>query len=228
MRFEELKLPVATRFELIIVGQDYKKHRCEAVLVGFDPGRYITVTLVNKPPQVYLHAGAAVEGRICNAYGTASFSAEIDTLREARITYLDLSYPGAIQFRSLRQFARFPIDTPVEIQAHTALGMTANTIYGHMLDISEQGARIVVEKELTKMVTKISLGVFISGFGLERDISLTAVVRNTALCSRDYPECEFAYGIEFTELEPVDGYFLQAFTSKMQLQQRQLQCPVIS
>lgn len=224
MRFEELSLTVGTRLNITIIGQDYKKHDCEAVIVGYFPGKTLVLTVPNKPPQVLLREGLNIEANVPMGEGVAHFSSSIEEVRDSLVTYLDLEYPAGVHLKTLRKNMRFSIDTPIEVNAHTGLGMTVNAIHGHMLDISENGARIVLEKELTKMVTKITLGVYLSNFGLERDVTVEAVVRNKAKTHPDYPECTFAYGVEFIELNPIERYFLQSFCLNHQIRKKQLLC----
>lgn len=224
MRFEQLSLAVGSKINVTVIGQDYKKHHCEAVLVGYLPGKTVVVTLPNKPPQVLLRAGLNIEANIPLGEGVASFSSRIEGLRDSLVTYLDLEYPAGVHVKTLRSHMRFAVDEPIEVNAHTNLGMTVNAINGYMLDISESGARIVLEKELTAMVTKITLGVYLSSFGLERDITIDAVIRNKASTHPDYPECSFAYGVEYIEFNPIDCYFLQSFCLHHQLRKKQLLC----
>ena len=224
MRFEQLSLAIGTKINVTIIGQDYKKHHCEAVLVGYFPGKTLIITLLNKPPQVLLRGGVNIEASIPLGEGVASFSSRIEEVRDSLVTYIDLEYPVGVHVKTLRKDMRFSVDTPTEVNAHTGLGMTVNAISGHMLDISASGARIVLEKELTKMVTKITLGVFLSNFGLERDITIEAVIRNKSETHPDYPECGFAYGIEFVEFNPIDRYFLESFCLSHQVRKKQLLC----
>ncbi len=224
MRFEELKLPVGKRFKLTLVGLDYKRHECEAQLVGYGEQKVVFAGLPNKPAQVLLHEGLKAEARIPLMDGVASFETTLEKIVEFPFLYVQLDYPGRIHKETLRQSARIKVDKAVEVNAHTGLGMTASAILGHMLDVSVAGARLVLEKELTAMVTKTSLAVQLSIPGLQRNMQVMAVIKNTSQTSADYPECGFAYGVEFIELEAIDRYFLQAFCTQQTLKERYLLC----
>ena len=224
MRFDELKLAVGTTFNLIIIGQDYKRHSCIASLVGYQKNRRLWIELINKPPQVLLHQGLKVEGRIANALGIAEFDSEIDDIDQSTSPYIILDYPVNIQFNSLRNEPRLPVDEPVEVVGKTALGMDTSAMHGYMLDVSCSGARLVLEKELTNMVTQVSLGVKLSLPGLERDMTVLAKVCKSSQASDEYPDYKFAYGVKFTDLAAIDEYFIQAFCARLQLQNRQLIC----
>lgn len=224
MRFEELKLSIGTHFNLTVIGQDYKRHNCRASLMGYQKSKRLMVELINKPPQVLLREGLKIEASISNALGHAKFASEIDELKQSSAPYLVLDYPAGVEFKRLRKQPRLPVDTPVEIVGNTALGMATSAMHGHMLDVSCSGARIVVEKELTTMVTQISVGVLLESQGLKRDMNLAAKICSKAKTSSDYPDYGFAYGITFVDVDEVSQYFLQAFCFQMELQSRHLIC----
>ena len=224
MRFEELKLAIGTHFNLTIIGQDYKRHHCRASLIGYQKSKRLIVELINKPPQVLLHEGLNIEASISNAVGHAKFESEIDEVDQSSSPFLILDYPAGVDFNRLRKQPRLPVDTPVEIVGQTALGMATSAMHGYMLDVSASGARIVVEKELTKMVTQISVGVLLENQSLSRDMTLNAKICKKAQLSSEYPDYSFAYGIEFCDLNETDAYFIQALCLQMELQSRQLIC----
>ncbi|MGK0441391.1 MAG: c-di-GMP-binding flagellar brake protein YcgR [Pseudohongiellaceae bacterium] len=224
MRFEELKLSIGTTFDLTIIGQDYKRHSCKASLMGYQKNCHVWIELINKPPQVLLHQGLKIEGTISNALGFAEFESEIDDLDQSSSPYIVLDYPVNIRFNELRKEPRFPVDEPVEIIGKTAMGMDTSAMHGYVLDVSCSGARVVVEKELTKMVTQASVGVKLSIPGLERDMTLMAKVRKESKKDESHPEYGFAYGLKFIDFSKIDQYFIQAFCYRMELQARQLLC----
>jgi len=211
MRLTDFILPVAKPLELSLVGLDYKTHEFAGKLLGYQKGKNVLVALDTKPGQVLLHAGLSVKVTIRLATGVLRFDSEIELVNESPFTYLHLDFPYGVEFDEIRGSVRTPVDTPVEIYAYTGLGMTSAPITGHMLDVSATGARLVVEKELTNMVTKISVGVMLERDGFKRDMTLMAEVQGKNERSKFYPECSFGYGIKFIELDSVDQLFLKAF-----------------
>ncbi|MEE8060030.1 MAG: PilZ domain-containing protein [Pseudomonadales bacterium] len=207
-----------------IVGQDYKKYQFDAQLLGYQKGECVLVTLMSKPGQILLHSGlkATLDGVLAD--GRFSFESEIEQVFESPFLYLHLDYPVAVDFQQQRQHIRVKVNTPVEVNAHTSLGMTASTIHGHMMDVSYGGARIVLEKQLTTMVTKISIGVMLESEGLERNMTLTAEICDQAELAKDYPECGFAYGVEFIAVDLVDNLFLRSFCLQEISRNRELMC----
>jgi c-di-GMP-binding flagellar brake protein YcgR len=211
MRLHELNLPIGKMLSINIVGQDYKKHQFDAQLMGYQKNQSVALTLLSKPGQVLLHTGQKLTVSAALPDGTVEFESEIERVVESPFLYLLVEYPGSVNFRHLRQHIRVRQDTPVEVNAHTGLGMTTSVICGHMLDISYGGARLVLEKELTTLVTKITIGVMLESEGLEKNISLKAEIRNKSALSEYHPDCTFAYGVEFVGVDPVDDLFLRAF-----------------
>ena len=220
MRLHELDLPIGHKVSLKLVGLDYKAHVFEAELMGFQKGESVALTLISKPGQVLLHKGlkATVEMQLDTGY--LSFESEIDEVMESPFLHVHLEYPINVDMRRIRQHVRIPVDEPVEVCGYTGLGMTTSTMSGYMLDISLGGARLVLEKELTAMVTKLSIGVMLSAGDLERDIVVMAQVRNHSKPVDDYPQCHFAYGVEFIEVGEVESLFLRSFCQQEQMRKR--------
>ncbi len=211
MRFEELSLPIGKTFTLALVGLDYKNHQFEAQLVGYQKGKNLVLSIPSKPGQILLQAGTAVSVSTRVAEGLVEFDAEIEHIHQSPFLYLLLDYPVKVGFEQHRKEPRFPVDTALEIYGHTGLGMKTSVVHGYMLDVSKSGARIVLEKELTTLITKIDIGVLLDEQELKRDMTLLGEVRNKAALSEEYPDCSFAYGIEFVEKTEIDALFLQAY-----------------
>lgn len=211
MRFKALNLPIGKNMIMRMVGLDYKKYQADVQLMGYQEGKSLAVTVLSKPRQVLLRTGQAVGLEVKLAEGQVQFDANIAYINESPFLYLLLDYPLGVNFQQQREYPRLLVDTPVEVIGHTDMGTTTSSIQGYMLDVSLGGARIVLEKELTAMVTKISIGVMLTSEGIERDLTLMAEIRKPAELSKDYPECGFAYGVEFISVELVDELFLRAY-----------------
>lgn len=211
MRLHELSIQCGSKLKISVVGQDYKSHSFDGQFVGYQQADCLFLSINSKPGQVLLHTGVAVtvEGRLPE--GVFSFETKVEQVIESTRVYLRLEYPAAFKFDAMRQHIRIKTDTPVEVTGQTGLGMSTSSISGYMMDVSYGGARIVLEKEITSMVTSLSIGVQLSAGELERDMTLMAEVRNDAVLADDYPECGFAYGVEFTKVDDVDDLFLRCY-----------------
>lgn len=216
MRLYELDLAIGQKLTLRIVGLDYKAHNFDVELMGYQKGESVALTLMSKPGQVLLHKGlkATVEGELVD--GRFSFESAIDEVLETPFLHVHLEYPPVVEFKQLRRYPRIRVNTPVEVSALTGLGMKTGTISGYMLDISQGGARLVLEKELTAMVTTLTVGVMLESQDISRNIEIQAKVAKPSKPVEDYPECSFAYGVEFTELGEIEKLFLRCFCLQQQ------------
>lgn len=211
MRLEELNLSIGQPLELIIVGQDYKRHQCRGELIGYKAGKSLSIHIPIKPPQVLLRDKLPLEVTVQLPNGVATFESEIEQLNEFPFLALQCEYPRSVNFERKRREVRIPVDTQVQVIGHTNIGMKTDSISGYALDVSFTGGRIALEKELTNMVKKISVGLLLETEDIRRDLEIMAVVRNQSEKSDDHPDCNFCYGIEFIELEDIDRFFLRAY-----------------
>lgn len=224
MQFDELAVNLGWLLNVEITGQDYKRHHCQARLVGYQSTRRIFIELINKPPQILLHQGLKIFVQVPLALGVANFETLIEGFEKGDSGYLILAAPEDINMTTLRQAPRIPVDEPIEVIGQTALGMATSSLHGYVLDISQQGACIVVEKELTKMVTEVTLGVCLSMDHLTRDMNLSAKLSRRLPAAEQHPDYHFSYGVSFLNVTDIDQYFLAAFCQGMVLKNNQVLC----
>ena len=212
MRFHELNLPVGRTVDMLVVGQDYKKHTFRARLLGYQKNHFILVEPIDKPPQVYLRELQGVSLRIANDLGIARFDSQIERLDERPAGLLmELEYPVAIEFKQKRSWPRVRIDVPVQVVAHTGLGMKSGAIDGRLTDLSEVSAMILTQKALTKIVTQLDVTLSLSDGIISRNMNVLAVVSAVVDNTEKEPAYPFAYGIQFKDLDDIDRYFLRAY-----------------
>ena len=211
MKLNELKLPIGKPLKLTVVGQDYKQHEFFGNLMGYEVGEVLMISLPVKPGQVLLRQGLQVSIEIPLPSGIARFNTSIESIVESSFRYVCLAYPARIEFEKLRDGVRVPIDTPITLQAHTNLGMSTSLIHGQMLDVSASGANIVTEKKLSKIITKVTIGALLSISGLEKNLNLTAVIRQINKPSKGHAQYNYAYGIQFIEIEEINDLFIRLF-----------------
>jgi hypothetical protein len=211
MRLDDIVLPIGKPLTLAVKGQDYKQHVFDATLIGYEVGQMVMLSMPVKPGQVLLHSGLQVEVKISLPEGQAIFKTSIDEVGDWGFRYVKLDYPGQIDYQNPRQHIRVPTDYPVELVGHTSLGIDTDSIHGHVLDVSVAGIRVVTEKEFTSMVSSVTVGMFLSAYGMERDMTLDAKIFNSAPLSEDYPDYGFGYGLEFINLDDTNKWFLHAY-----------------
>lgn len=212
MRFHELNLPVGNVFDMTMIGQDYKKYTFLARLLGYQKNAFVIVTPLEKPPQILLRAGQGVSVRCLTGSGVARFESQVEQLEESSSgVILLLDYPPTIQFLRKRQWLRVGVDAPVRVVATTELGMKSGSINGQLIDLCEVGAKLVTDKELTKIVTQMNLTFRLADDVIQHDLDINATI-SAALASDDgggpFP---FTYGVKFTNISVMDSFFLRAY-----------------
>jgi hypothetical protein len=224
MRLDELNLSISEPLKLTITGLDYKRHHCKAELVGLKKDKTLILHLPAKPPQVLLQEDMVIRVEIALPKGNVSFETGIDRIQEQPSLILHCDYPVGIDYQKRREEIRVPLDTPVTVVGHTKMNMDTYLIKGHILDVSFSGARIVLEKELTKMVTHLSLTVLLSDGVIEKEVKLTAKIRNPSEPSKEHPECGFSYGLKFMDVPEMESLFLRVICLQHIQQQKLLRC----
>ena len=220
MNLDDLSLPIGKALKVSIKGQDYKTHTFDAQLIGYQTNQMVMLSMPIKPGQVLLHIGLRVSVEISLPEGRASFEADIDDVGDWGFRYLKLDYPGSIHYEQPRENIRVPADAPVELIAHTSLGMSTGSIHGQVLDVSTAGIRVVCEKELTSMVTEVEVGLYLSAYDLQRDMTVFTTIANKSAPSADYPDYPYGYGLALDRLDEADYWFLHAYCLEHIIRQR--------
>jgi hypothetical protein len=214
--FSELALPVGYQLQLTMVGQDYKRYRCTGTLIGYQSGGGFMVCLTHKPAQIMLREGLKVEGGVETPLGVGRFVSRIEQVATSPFEYLTLAWPESLSWQLIRQAGRYRVEFPLQIIAQTSLGVAIKPMRGLVLDMSETGARIVVEKALTAMVNQVELSFDLPAMGKLRPILINGVIRQNLSIDPQQYGFAFAYGVEFLELDDLPSLALHVFTLDQQ------------
>ncbi len=215
MQFADLKLPVATRMQLEFVGQDYKRYPCEAVLLGYRSGESVLVYLPKRPPQVTLRLGIKVEAKMALQSGIVAFESFINQLCTQPFPYLHIAYPASVSLEPLRQVPRFPLNATLKAVAYSAIGVATSYLDGRFLDISVNGTRVSLEKELSSVVTRLDITATISVAGTEQQLALKTDMKRS-FGRGDKGDQGWHYGLAFQELTPPQKLLLLALCHELQ------------
>lgn len=215
MQFDELKVPVGSRIQLTFIGQDYRRYPCDGQLLGFRPGESLLVYFPKRPPQVLLRVGMKLEAKLAMQSGIVGFECFVDQLCSQPYAYLHLTYPRALSLTPLRRAPRFPFEHALTASAVTALGVTTAHLRGCFIDISLNGARVALDKELTSIVSRVETSCEVSVAGLAQTLELSAEVKRNfePAPGSGYP---YQYGLSFTELSPTQRLLLLALCHELQ------------
>lgn len=216
MQFAELRLPVGTRMQLNFIGLDYKRYPSEASLIGYRSGESVLVYLPKKPPQVLLRDGIKVEGKFALQMGIVTFASAIQQICEQPYSYLHFAWPLDVQLEPLRKYPRFPLDVALHLTAFTAMGIATAKLRGRFRDISLQGARFGLEKELTSAVTKVLLTAKVRVADMQHTLELHGEIKRAFGRDEKAPDHPFTYGVLFAEMEPPQRLLLLALCQELQ------------
>lgn len=216
MQFAELRLPVNARLVVGIQGQDYKSYNCEAALLGYKAGESVLVTLVSKPAQVLLREGARVDVRAAMQMGIAQFSSHIMRVVTAPFPYLHLACPAAVTMEALRKYPRFPLTAEFSMIAQTAFGISTGRMPGRFVDISINGARIALQKELSAAVPQIAISARLVVAGTGQELQVKAAIRRAFGRDDTMADRPFVYGVSFEEVPPLQTLLILALCHELQ------------
>lgn len=216
MEFGELKLPVATRMQLNFVGLDYKRYPSDASLLGYRSGESVLVYLPKKPPQVLVREGVNVEAKLALQMGIVSFASTILQVCEQPYSYLHFAWPQKIELEPLRRFPRYPLEATFQLTAFTAMGIATAKLRGRFRDISLQGARFGLEKELTSAVTKVLLTAKVKVADMEHSLELHGEIKRAFGRDEKAADNPFTYGVSFHEMPPPQRLLMLALCQELQ------------
>ena len=209
MQFSDLRIPLATRMQMEVIGSDYKAQALLGQLLGYRVGTCLLVQLAKKPTTT-LQRNTRVSVRVGLQSAIIQFDSLIEYICEAPFLYVHLAYPGAVTIeQQLRRNPRFELDAPVS--ATSSADSQVST--GRILDISLNGARVQLEQELT--TPEITLSVAIFAVGSQHQLSLKATVKRISSSLAEAPNT-FLYGASFIDVPASQKLLLQALCYELQ------------
>jgi c-di-GMP-binding flagellar brake protein YcgR len=214
MQFIDLRIPVATRMHLTIVGLDYKPQQYSAQLLGFR--RDMTVlAFLTKKPTVVPSALSTVAVRVGLQSAIVSFDSAVQQFFEQPFPYLHMAYPEKVTIeQQLRRSPRFPLDLPTTVAVQRD-GTTSRPVRAHFTDISLNGARLTLEARLPEDATTVVLASSVFVAGTEQELQLLAEIRS--LPEQNVPTAgAYPYGISFIETTSHQLLLLQALCYELQ------------
>lgn len=216
MQFVELRLPVTSRLLIGIQGQDYKTHICEGALLGYKVGESVIVTISKKPAQVLLREGAKIEVRAAMQMGIAQFPSRIEQVCNNPFPYFHLAYPAAIKMETLRKYPRFPLTAEFSMVAQTSFGISTGSMPGRFVDISVNGARIALQKELSAAVLQITVSAKLVVAGTEQELEVAATIKRAFGRDETMADKPFVYGVSFENMPPLQTLLVLALCHELQ------------
>jgi hypothetical protein len=117
-----------------------------------------------------------------------------------------------VSWQLVRQAGRYRVEFPLQLTAQTTLGMAIKPMRGLVIDVSETGARIALEKQLTSIVNQVQLAFEIPAMERFRALTINGVIRQSLPVDPQLANYMFVYGVEFIELDDLSSLALRVFT----------------
>ncbi|MET0377844.1 MAG: flagellar brake domain-containing protein [Spongiibacteraceae bacterium] len=209
-------MPISARLLVGIQGQDYKTYNCEATLLGYKVGESVMVTISKKPAQVLLREGAKIDVRAAMQMGIAQFPSRIDRVCSAPFPYFHLAYPGVVSMETLRRYPRFPLSAEFSMIAQTSFGISTGRMPGRFVDISVNGARIALQKELSAAVLQITVSAQLVVAGTQQEMEVTATIKRAFGRDETMIDKPFVYGVSFENMPPLQTLLVLALCHELQ------------
>jgi c-di-GMP-binding flagellar brake protein YcgR len=216
VQFTDLRIPIATRMQLIVAGADYKPHPFQAQLLGFR-AQVSVLAFFAKKPLLPLHTNSNVTVRVGLQSAIVRFESTIQQYQDHPFAYLHLAYPGAVEIeQQLRRAPRFNLDVPIKATVKTTVDDAA---LAEVLDISMNGARLSCALELAKIGKQVLLSAVVLIAGTEQRLELNAEIKSRTGPKHSESLEPFIYGLTFVDTPLQQQLLLQALCYELQSSQ---------
>jgi c-di-GMP-binding flagellar brake protein YcgR len=219
--FESMNLQVGVRLQFI-THRRLKPVQHFSTLIGWVKDEYMIVKIpMDNGAPIPLVEGERLTMRVFSGIHVCSFACTVERVFGRPLLYAHISFPRSIQGTSLRTAMRVKVDIPARIIPASGTVPAAECF---VTNLSVTGARIESPKSLPQDEDEFDLEFILQAPPNNQEVRVRAraVVRNiSALSSGPEPAEGFAYGVQFTSLNPAHYTLLQNMTYEALLADRQ-------
>lgn len=203
-----LRLRFGDALQLQFVGED---SRFTVRLVGYLENRSIIITTpIHNRQLVPVRSGQPVAVRMMVNEQACAFVTEVMHSYRVPYPHLHLEYPKELVTNKLRKAAR--VETHVDCTViNRSIGDRGKKIDCHLLDISESGAHLVTPIRIGKSGDEITLALKLAIGGMNRLVTIPAILRGRMKKKESESERQVHYGVEFLSLSDDERIELIAF-----------------
>lgn len=190
LQFDELDVSIGQIVEALPKSCASKQFT-DVMIIGAIPGEAI---IISAPPSgVFpkLVEGEALVLRLKMASGVAIMATSVLFISEEPMYMVYLDYPKDVTFKRIRNAARVSVKLPVLVSNIETSEFSC--VAGQIIDISTTGASLSLTEYVGAEGEQISMKGKFSVGGIQRILSLRAVIRGTEKKALD----QTVYGIEF-------------------------------
>jgi c-di-GMP-binding flagellar brake protein YcgR len=219
--FESMNLQVGVRLQFI-THRRLKPVQHFSTLIGWVKDEYMIVKIpMDNGAPIPLVEGERLTMRVFSGIHVCSFACTVERVFGRPLLYAHISFPRSIQGTSLRTAMRVKVDIPARIIPASGTVPAAECF---VTNLSVTGARIESPKSLPQDEDEFDLEFILQAPPNNQEVRVRAraVVRNiSALSSGPEPAEGYAYGVQFTSLNPAHYTLLQNLTYEALLVDRQ-------
>lgn len=203
-----LRLRFGDTMQLQFVGED---PRFSVRLVGYLENRSIIITTpIYNRRLVAVRVGQSVTVRMMVNDRACAFITEVMHTYRVPYPHVHLAYPKELVTNQLRKAVR--VETRVDGSViNRSIGDRGKEIGCHLLDISETGAHLVTPIRIGKSGDEITLALKLDIGGIQRKLSIPAILRGRMKIKEADESRKVHYGVEFLPLSDDDRIELIAF-----------------
>ncbi|NIA55566.1 flagellar brake protein [Massilia sp. TW-1] len=219
--FESMHLQVGVRLQFI-THRTLKPVQHFSTLIGWLKDEYLIVKMpMDSGAPIALVEGERVTIRVFSGIHVCSFACTVERVFGRPLSYLHISFPRTIQGTSLRTAIRVKVDIPARIVPVNGAAAAADCL---LTNLSVSGARIESQKSLPQDEDEFDLEFVLLAPPNNQEVRVRArsTVRNISALSTAAEQAEgFAYGVQFSGLNPAHYTLLQNLTYEALLADRQ-------
>lgn len=219
--FESMNLQVGVRLQFI-THRRLKPVQYFSTLIGWLKDEYLIVKIpMDNGAPIPLVEGERLTMRVFSGIHVCSFACTVERIFGRPLLYAHISFPRTIQGTSLRTAMRVKVDLPARIVPASGAVPAAACV---VTNLSVNGARIEAQKSLPQDEDEFDLEFTLQAPPHNQDVRVRtrAAVRNISALSGGPEQADgFAYGVQFTNLNPTHYTLLQNLTYEALLADRQ-------
>lgn len=210
MQFEDLQLQPGASIQLLLTGGEEVSYSLDTVYVGCLVLHSIVVAMPSEKSDVELVAGMEISVALNLPTGVATFSSIVDVVADQPYCYLHLRYPEQIRFRQIRNSARVRVEMPVRLAKRNSPEDMAS-LKSQVIDISATGLKLVTNNNIGQIGDELTIHIAMYFAGVERLLSVAAVIRARLGGHSDKSEMSNIYGVQFQTMNDEQKILLHAF-----------------
>jgi c-di-GMP-binding flagellar brake protein YcgR len=219
--FESMNLQVGVRLQFI-THRRLKPVQHFSTLIGWLKDEYLIVKIpMDNGAPIPLVEGERLTMRVFSGIHVCTFACTVERVFGRPLLYAHISFPRTIQGTSLRTAMRVKVDIPARIVPASDAVPPVDCL---VTNLSVNGARIESQKSLPQDEDEFILEFTLQAPPNNQEVRVRAraAVRNISALPGGTEQAEgFAYGVQFTGLNPAHYTLLQNLTYEALLVDRQ-------